>query len=120
MKKIMIIEDDKDLLEIVRLALKGKYSLQLQTDNRDIVRVTREFDPDLILIDNYIGEKQAGELIKEIQNSDYPKKILFILFSGAENIRQIAAEIGADSWLAKPFLLSELINRIEHTFTLNS
>jgi DNA-binding response OmpR family regulator len=116
----MIIEDDEDLLEIVRLALKGKYVLQLQTDTRDIAQVTRGFDPDLILIDNYIGEKQAGEIIKQIKNTELSKKILFVLFSGAHNIRQIAAEIGADGWLAKPFLLSELLSRIEHTFTLNT
>lgn len=108
LKKIFVIEDDQDIAEIVEMALNHKYMVKTETDNREILNALGNFTPDLIMVDNYIGQKQAPEIMREIKNVTAYKNIPFVLFSGHQDIKRIAAEIDADAYLAKPFDLAEL------------
>ena len=117
MKKILIIEDDQDIAEIVAMALEGKHEVKFETDNQKILAVFNSFQPDLIIIDNQLSQKQAGDVIAEIKNLGVYKDIPFVLFSGHHDIQQVAAEINATAYLAKPFALNDLYACIDKVLT---
>lgn len=116
MKKILVIEDDQDIAEIVEMALMQKYVVKTETDNSLILAAFKNFTPDLILVDNYIGQKQATEIIKEIKNINAYKNIPFVLFSGHHEIERLAGELHANAYLAKPFDLVDLYKCIDQVF----
>jgi DNA-binding NtrC family response regulator len=108
MKKLLLLEDDPDTTYIVEMALAGKYEVFLQKDSANITITILSCMPDVILIDYYIGQQHASEIIKEIHLSTKCSNIPFILFSGHYDIERIAKEMGATSFLSKPFRLADL------------
>ena len=117
MKKILVIEDDQDIADIVVMALTDKYVVKTEMDNKHILDALNSFTPDLIMVDNYIGQKQAPEIMREIKNVVAYKNIPFVLFSGHHDIKRIATEIDADAYLAKPFDLDDLHKCIDTILT---
>ena len=113
LKKILVIEDDQDIADIMEIALGDKYHVEVKTDGYDVVDHVENFNPDLIMLDNYIGQKQAKEIIAEIHLVDDHRNIPFVLFSGHENITQIAKHINATAYLAKPFALDDLYKCVD-------
>lgn len=113
MKKILVIEDDQDIADIVKLALSEKYKVRTQTDNNQVLSSLEGFNPDLIMLDNQLGQKQASEIVKQIKSVDAYKNIPFVLFSGHHDIKRIATEIDANAYLSKPFALVDLYSCID-------
>jgi DNA-binding response OmpR family regulator len=112
-KKILVIEDDQDIADIVEMALADRYEVQTQTDNNLILDSFRDFRPDLILVDNQIGQRNATEIVSEIKGINDYNNVPFVLFSGHEDIRRIANEIEANAFLPKPFALVDLYKCID-------
>ncbi|HMI63833.1 MAG TPA: response regulator, partial [Puia sp.] len=81
MKKILVIEDDEDIAEIINLALAGKYLVKASTDNKELLEILENFQPDLVMLDYYIGQKNAHEIVEEIRAGAANKNLPFILFS---------------------------------------
>jgi len=116
-KKILVIEDDQDIADIVEMALGELYDVKTHTDNDHVLMAFDDFTPDLIMIDNQLGLKHAPEIMNEIKNVDAYKKIPFVLFSGHQDIKQIAKEIEANAYLPKPFALVDLYSCIDMVLT---
>jgi len=108
MKKILFVEDDCNMGEIIEMALSTKYHVLVQKDNINLVAVLNQFMPDVILINYYIRQKNAIEIIEEIKSTGFNLAIPIILFSGHPDIAALAAQIGAAGFLSKPFDLDEL------------
>ncbi|UKT64911.1 response regulator [Pedobacter mucosus] len=113
MNKIVYIEDDPDLANVIEMALSENYDLLILYDAKNIVEKILSFMPDLILIDNYIGVTQASEVIAEIKTAKSLAHIPFVLCSGHADIKTIAINISASAYLEKPFALKDLYNTIE-------
>ena len=113
MKKILIIEDDKDIGFILEMVLSVTYDLMIVRNASGIVALYNQFMPDLIIIDNYVGQKKAAEVVAELRIGGVGHIAPYILFSAAGNIEQLASEIHASAYLPKPFQLSELSFLVE-------
>ena len=98
MKRILVIEDDQDIADIVEYALTEKYMVQTQTDNNLILNSIENFTPDLIMLDNQLGQKNAPEIVKQIKSVDAYKNIPFVLFSGHHDIKRIVEKHQARIW----------------------
>jgi len=116
-KKILVIEDDQDIAEVVEMALHEIYEVKVQTDNNQVINTCRDFMPDLILVDNQLGQKHAAEIVDEIKLISAYKNIPFVLFSGHQDIRRIANEIEATAYLAKPFALVDLYTCLDNVLS---
>lgn len=112
----MVIEDDPDIADIMDIALSDKYQVEVKTDGYDITAKIKSFSPDLIMLDNYIGQKQASDIVDEINSQVEYRTIPTVLFSGHNDIRQIAININATAYLPKPFALDELYDCIDGIF----
>jgi len=113
MKKIFIVEDDEDISDILTIVLGNKYNLSIINDTNNLMERMGDFLPDLVITDNFVGQKVAAEIIKEIRGEHRFKNIPIILFSGHPDIEKLSKEIDANSYLSKPFTLQELISCIE-------
>jgi CheY-like chemotaxis protein len=119
MKKILCIEDDPDIADVIELALGDVYDVKIVTNTKDVMETLLAFIPDLILIDNYIGMVQAADVMREIKTSSRLENIPFILCSGHVNVKNIALEISASAYLEKPFDLADLYTTIDQVFLIS-
>lgn len=108
-KKIIIYDDDTDLLEVCSLILTAKNFEVITKDKcTEIINDIRQHQPDVILMDNWIpdiGGIKATRLVKE--SPEY-RHIPVIFFTANNNVDELTAEAGADYSLQKPFDISEL------------
>ena len=113
MKKIFVIEDDEDITDILTLALGNKYNLSIINDTNNLMERMTDFLPDLIITDNFVGQKVAAEIIKEIRSQHFFSNIPVILFSGHPDIEKLSKEINANAHLSKLFTIQELNSCID-------
>ena len=108
-KKIMIYDDDTDLLEICSLILKSK-NFEVITKDRcsGVISDLYQHQPDVILMDNLIPDAGGIKATRLIKASEQFQHIPVIFFSANNDIRNLATEAGADYSLQKPFDIAEL------------
>jgi len=108
MKKVLIIEDDMDTLELLGvLASQSNYRAILQSDVLPITEI-EQIKPDLILLDHWLGSHLGGNLCKEIKENLATRDIPIVMISALLQIGSIAFDNQADGCLTKPFNLEEI------------
>ena len=113
MKRILVVDDDKDISEMVQVILADEYEVECKSEYEGLVDTLKSFDPDLILLDNSLGERSSGDFISEIKGITELKGIPIVLFSAHYDIEKVASKVKADDFLAKPFSLDELHSVLE-------
>lgn len=110
---ILIVEDDADIREVVRIALsRAGYELIEAADGRAGLDLIAASKPDLVVLDIGLPEIDGLELCRQVRaHSDLP--ILFLTAQSDEIDRILGLEMGADDYLAKPFSPRELVARIK-------
>ncbi len=109
MKRILIFDDDADILEILTYLLSEKgWIVHTRTHCNNITETMNECLPDLILMDNWIPDQGGIKATQALKNNEDFRNIPVIYFSANSDIQKLAEEAGADAWLAKPFDLQEL------------
>ncbi|MCX5666854.1 MAG: response regulator [Candidatus Omnitrophica bacterium] len=119
-KKVLVIDDEVDLLKIIKLNLEGTESYEVSTlsSARDIVSRVRIFKPDVILLDilmpGFDGIEACEILNKDPVGARIPIIILSALRGDVDRLKAFKA--GVLDYLAKPVKTEELISKIEkHT-----
>jgi len=119
MKKILIIDDSRDLLDAMSIFLEAKgYSVKTDTGCKDIFNIVREFDPDLVILDIFLTAEDGRETCKDLRRYSETKHLCIILLSGSATALGNYREYGADDYIEKPFDINDLLKKIE--FVLNS
>ena len=122
MKKILVIDDERDVLELVRSVLKTKgYSVRCAEGGEEGLREAEEEKPDLIISDLMMPKISGRELVKRIKNNDRLKDVPIIVLSavGSESDKDPqywAAGLGVDEFISKPFDPLDLLGRVEYLF----
>jgi DNA-binding response OmpR family regulator len=112
-KNILIIDDDKKLNKLLKEYLqKYKFQVVSAVDPQSGMKAIRTTNPDLIILDIMLPEKDGFEVCKEIRQ-DYSVPIIMLTARGDVTDRIVGLEIGADDYLAKPFEPRELLARIQ-------
>ena len=110
MKKILIFDDEVDILEIAELILKDEYEIHTKSVLDDPVAVGKALKPDLILLDLYIPPIGGSKAIQLLRENPETRDIKIILFSASNDLPEISANFGADGYLTKPFKVKQLKN----------
>lgn len=110
-KEILIIEDDSDIRETVRMLLEGEGFLVAEAANgiEGIKKVTPQIS--LIILDVMMPGKTGYETCKEIRRFSYVP-ILFLTAKSRDNDKILGLNAGGDDFLVKPFSFSELTARV--------
>lgn len=108
-KKIIIYDDDTDLLEVCSLILEAKHFTVVTKDKcTEILNDIREHRPDVVLMDNWIPDIGGVKATRLVKGSAEFRDIPVIFFSANNNVNELAQEATADYYLQKPFDISEL------------
>ncbi|PAW95206.1 hypothetical protein CKK33_17540 [Mucilaginibacter sp. MD40] len=119
-KKILVIEDDKDIRDTVTYILESDGFEVVSSENSRILKSLDQHNPDLILLDNWLTEWKSDangqQLSKELKSNPKTSHIPVIIISAVNNVAQIAEEGMADAYIKKPFDVEELLALIKkHT-----
>jgi two-component system alkaline phosphatase synthesis response regulator PhoP len=115
-KKILLIEDDRDIVELVRYNLeKDGYQVSASGDGVTGLAQLRKSPPDLLLLDLMLPKLSGLEICKEIRRDAALNRlpILMLTARGDEADRIVGLELGADDYVTKPFSPRELAARVK-------
>ncbi len=116
MKRILIIEDDKDIVELVRYNLeKEGFRVAAAEDGLTGLAQVKKSRPDLLLLDIMLPKLSGLEICKEIRRDQSLNQlpILMLTARGEEADRVVGLELGADDYVTKPFSPRELAARVK-------
>jgi DNA-binding response OmpR family regulator len=112
-KKILIIEDDNKIVNLISLYLKKEgFGVSVSLDGKDGIEKAEKENPDLIILDLMLPKMNGFSVAKSIRSkSNVP--ILILTAKDDEVDRITGLELGADDYVIKPFSPKELIARIK-------
>lgn len=119
-KKVLVIEDDKDIRDTISLALQHNGYEVISSEDAKILKSIQDIKPDLLLLDNWLSDWKSDangqQLSKELKTSEATSHIPIIIVSAVSNIKEIAEAGLADGYLKKPFDLDDLLALVQkHT-----
>jgi DNA-binding response OmpR family regulator len=113
-KRILIIEDDPDILEMMAYILQDEgYGVTASVDCGPLEEIA-SVKPDLILMDNRLGGNSGAEACKKLKTDAATAHIPVILVSANMHLQDLTTESLADGYLTKPFDLEELVAVVRH------
>lgn len=112
MNRILIVEDEKAIAELIHLSLtQAGYLCEYVLDGKTGADRIEETDYDLILLDIMLPEIDGYELMEYIEPMGVP--VIFITAKGSVRDRVKGLRMGADDYIVKPFEIPELVARVE-------
>ncbi len=119
-KKILVIDDDTDILKVVTLLLQMKgFEVLTFNDAHNILSNIETIQPDAILLDVQLGSSDGRHVCKQIKEVESFCHIPVILFSANNDYSNDVATCLADDFIEKPFDIHFFLNKIAH-YTQNS
>ena len=114
MKKILIIEDEENIRELVTYNLKANGYETIEAED-GLTGITQAYKvkPDLILLDIMLPGKDGYEICRELRQDDIKTPIIMLTAKSEEVDKVLGLEFGADDYVAKPFGIRELLARIK-------
>jgi two-component system OmpR family response regulator len=110
--KILIVEDDRNLLDTLKYNLRKEgYKVVTAVDGAEALDVARREKPDLIILDIMLP-KMSGFEVCRILRGEMIVPILMLTAKTEETDKIVGLEIGADDYMTKPFSLRELLARV--------
>lgn len=119
-KKILLVEDEKDMAYAVTLQLEAKgYEVIIASDGREGLEKARIKKPDLIILDLMLPKIDGYKVCRMLKFDNKYKHIPIILFTARaqDSDKKIGKEVGADAYITKPFEPSALLNKIYELLT---
>lgn len=116
MPKIFVVDDEKDICEILKLNLeKNGFETKTFLSAEAALSVMKSEKPDLLILDIMLGGMDGLEMCKTMRASEDFKyiPILFLSAKSNEVDKVLGLELGADDYLSKPFSIHELIARVK-------
>lgn len=112
MTKILVVEDDKTLREMLRYNLeRQEYEVFAAADGRSGLHLARQEAPDLILLDVMLPEMDGYEVCR-ILRKEMSTPVLMLTARAEEIDKIVGLEMGADDYITKPFSMRELLARV--------
>ncbi|MBR3803003.1 MAG: response regulator transcription factor [Acutalibacteraceae bacterium] len=113
LEKILIVDDDTNICELLRLYIeKEGFNVVIANDGATAVKMFREQQPDLMLLDIMLPKLDGWQVCREIRKiSDKP--IIMLTAKGETFDKVLGLELGADDYIVKPFDTKEVVARIK-------
>ncbi|SDF77914.1 two-component system, OmpR family, phosphate regulon response regulator PhoB [Mucilaginibacter pineti] len=113
--KILVLDDDPDILEIISYILTDKgYEVVSLSSGEEIFQTIRQFSPDLVLMDVMLGEMDGRIICNHLKNGKDTAALPVILISASHNLAASLRQEGApNDFIAKPFDIDRLLQKVE-------
>lgn len=114
MKRILIIEDEQDIVDIATIILEDEgYEVSSLSEFPNFEKTVNESHADLVLLDLNLDGYHGGDICKYIKSNDQLKDISVVLMSANRDIEATKEAVGADGFITKPFDLTDFTNIVK-------
>ena len=115
MKRILVVDDEKDVRKLLEETLKSKdYEILQAGTGEDALVISRKIRPDLILMDIMMpGDLNGIEATRMLKADVRTKKSKVIILTSSGTLKELAMSAGADAYFLKPFSPLELLRKID-------
>jgi DNA-binding response OmpR family regulator len=117
-RRILIVEDQADVAELIEVVLKGEgYTVAIAPDGAQGLMLARDWNPDLILMDVMLPGVDGGALIARLRDEAGTSDIPIVAMSASSTLRDRTEELEADALLSKPFDVDALLVQVQFLLT---
>ncbi len=122
MVKIIIIDDDMEQVESIKILMKLKKIevVAVGYNGKDAVELYKKYKPDVVLLDLMMPEYDGCYAIEEITKLDPNAKVILVSGSLDQEAKKIAKYKTVHSMISKPFLANDLIKKIANVRLINN
>jgi CheY-like chemotaxis protein len=112
-KTILIADDDEGILDATSAILEFEgYAVKSTLDGASVLRWEGQL-PDLLLLDIWMSGTDGTDVCRQLKNSEATRNLPVIMISASRDIERYALEAGADDFLAKPYEMKELLEKVK-------
>ena len=116
-KKILLLDDNRDLLQIVQIILKGQgYETILASSVEEAMLKIKVHKPVLILMDVCLSEEDGYTFCNKLKNDPETSNIRVIMMSGEDCNQRMISYAHADDFMQKPFDYNDLLGRVQQHY----
>ena len=116
MKKVLLVDDEKDIVEVIASRLKANnYNVIIAYDGQEALDKTHKEKPDLIILDLMLPKMDGYKVCGLLKTDTRYNKIPIIIFTARaqESDMKMGQEVSADDYITKPFDPEELLFKIK-------
>lgn len=113
MQKILIADDDQDIVDILKMMLQTQgYQVQITTYAPDVLDCAADL-PDLIILDLWMSGNDGRDIFTRLRQQEQTKNIPVVFMSANSRLEEIAAEYAVDDFIEKPFDMQYMLNKVK-------
>lgn len=118
MKKLLIVDDDKDLLEMVEMALTEQgFDVHTSTEGSSFFSNLEKFKPDIVLLDVFLKDADGRELCHQLKSDPLYDHIPVALYSAGHMSNSTIINSKANTFINKPFDITQLGGKLRAMLT---
>ena len=114
-RKVLIVDDDKDLVELMAdvFVRDGRFEIKTANNGFDAGMLVKEFRPDLVVLDVMLPDINGKEVCLRVRNDETLEDVKILCISGMVEADKVAdlRESGANDFMQKPFTVEKLLDR---------
>ena len=118
-KSILLIEDEQNILEALSFILRrAGWNVYNHSNGNDANEVINKLKPAVVVLDIMLPGKSGFDVLRDLRSSEVDQKtpVMILTARGQEKDRDAAKILGADLFMTKPFVNSEVLNALEGLF----
>ncbi|HNV85552.1 MAG TPA: response regulator transcription factor [Candidatus Omnitrophota bacterium] len=116
-KKILLIEDDLQVLELLKVWLAAHdYSVEMASNGEEGLRKLKDTVPDLIILDVFMPRMDGYSFLMKMKEENPLIKVPIIVLTGKDKMRDLFEMEGVVAYVVKPFSPEELLGKIKQAF----
>lgn len=120
MKRVLVCDDDKEILEVLDLVLTGAGWEVITSEHvNGIIEQVANSNPSVIIMDNWIPDTGGIVATQHIKSHPVYQSIPVVYSTANDNIDELAKQAGADLSIGKPFDLDEFERIMEQAYLMN-
>ncbi|RQP12908.1 MAG: response regulator [Chryseobacterium sp.] len=112
-KKILVIDDDSAILDSLELMLDFEgYEVCVHECGADGLKTAEMDKPDLILLDMWLSGEDGRDICRTFKLQEHTRNTPVIMMSASRGLENTAIEAGADAFVAKPFEMDMIVQKV--------
>jgi two-component system, OmpR family, alkaline phosphatase synthesis response regulator PhoP len=114
MSRVLVVEDNHNLAYGLATSLRlERYEVEVAATGTEGLRLAREWNPDLIILDVALPEMDGFTVLKTLRAEERHVPVVLLTARGEEGDRVFGLRLGADDYVTKPFSVLELLARVD-------
>jgi DNA-binding response OmpR family regulator len=114
-KRILLVDDDYEIVESMRIALESRgYSILVARDGNQGLSMAEKEDPDLVILDMMMPKRSGFLVLEKLRRSrPVPLRVIMITANEGSRHKAYAEMLGVDDYIRKPFAMDRLLDSVD-------